>query len=259
MRAHAPTPGRIDAATATTSRALSADTTRAAVALGVVAVDTLSRVSTGASDRARSLRVARMVDRTSVLGPGTRAAIWVQGCPLSCAGCLAPEALAFGGGTLVDVDDLATRILGLVPTVDGVTYSGGEPFAHAGALLTLSARLRAAHPRMSLMSFSGFTREWILRRGDAAQRDLLGHLDILIDGPYVASRHAALRWRGSSNQRLHLLSDRHSLTELGADESAGVEIDIRPDASIAFVGVPPVAGFRDVIAASIHDAGLVLT
>lgn len=158
----------------------------------------------------------------------------------------------------VSVDLLADQIMGSAPAIDGVTYSGGEPFSQAQGLSALSARLRAERSDISLMSFSGFTHQWILRWGTTAQRELLGQLDILVDGPYVAARHASLRWRGSSNQQLHLLSARHDLREFGPDQSVGVEIEVRPDASVGFVGVPPAAGFREAVAASVNDAGLAL-
>jgi anaerobic ribonucleoside-triphosphate reductase activating protein len=204
------------------------------------------------------LRVARIVDRTSVLGPGMRTVIWVQGCPLRCRGCIAPEALAFDGGLGLQIEDVARRILSVTPAIDGVTYSGGEPFAQAGALAQLSDRLRSARAGISVMSFSGFTREWIATRGNADQRALLARLDLLVDGPYVRGRHASLRWRGSSNQRLHRLSPRHSPSELEPDRSAGVELEVLSDASIGFVGVPEAPGFREAISESLIERGLTL-
>ena len=48
-----------------------------------------------------------------------------------------------------------------------------------------------------------FTYEEIEQYGTEAQRELLGLVDVLVDGPYVASlRSTDLRFRGSSNQRL---------------------------------------------------------
>jgi anaerobic ribonucleoside-triphosphate reductase activating protein len=206
-----------------------------------------------------TLQVARIVERTSVLGPGIRTVIWVQGCPLRCRGCIAPEALDFDGGLRLQIEDVARRILSVAPAIDGVTYSGGEPFSQAGALATLTDRLRSVRPEISVMSFSGFTREWLETRGDLDQGALLTRLDLLVDGPYVQRQHASLRWRGSSNQRLHRLSSRHSPSELAPDRSAGVELEVLPDASIGFVGVPEAPGFREAISESLIDRGLTLT
>ncbi len=39
-------------------------------------------------------------------------------------------------------------------------------------------------------------------------QDLLNEVDLLIDGPYIASNNNNLGLRGSTNQRVHYLSDR---------------------------------------------------
>jgi anaerobic ribonucleoside-triphosphate reductase activating protein len=203
-----------------------------------------------------SVRISRLGERTRALGPGLRAVVWVQGCPLRCEGCLAPEALPFEGGTEIDTQELAGRILDIAPSVDGVTFSGGEPFAQAAGLAELSERLRRARPDISLMAFSGYTLERLMAGEDEDRHRLLRTLDILVDGPYVRRRHAPLRWRGSTNQRLLRLSARHPDEEFWPDESAGVEIEIRPDSSIGFVGVPPMPGFRAAMSQSLQANGL---
>ena len=205
-----------------------------------------------------SLWISRFSERTRVLGPGVRSVVWVQGCPLRCKGCLAPEALPFAGGTEIGTEELANRVLGIAPTVDGVTFSGGEPFAQSAALAELGERLRGARPSISLMAFSGYTLERLTASGNHDHHRLLRTLDILVDGPYIQRRHASLRWRGSTNQRLLALSARHPPEELAPDESAGVEIEIRPDGAIGFAGVPPAPGFRAAIAQSLRASGLEL-
>jgi len=150
--------------------------------------------------------VSRVLDRCEVLGPGVRAVIWVQGCPLRCSGCIAPEMLSFEGGTVRTVAELTSWLCSL-DEVEGVTLSGGEPFAQAEALALLLDEVRAVRPYFTAMSYSGFTLA-ALRRGTPAQQALLGRLDILIDGPYQPAKHGDLRWRGSSNQRLVPLTER---------------------------------------------------
>ncbi|NCA71503.1 MAG: 4Fe-4S cluster-binding domain-containing protein, partial [Sphingobacteriia bacterium] len=44
------------------------------------------------------LRLYSRIPRTRSLGPGLRFALWVQGCPLRCPGCMTPDALPFDGG-----------------------------------------------------------------------------------------------------------------------------------------------------------------
>jgi anaerobic ribonucleoside-triphosphate reductase activating protein len=174
-----------------------------------------------------------------VLGPGSRFAVWVQGCPLSCRGCVSPQWIPFEGGRPVDVDDLAAEIV--TTAVDGLTLSGGEPFAQAPALARLVAAVRTERD-LSVLCYSGYTLGWLENRGDAAQRALLGQLDVLIDGPYAERLHGDLRWRASSNQRVHRLSSRPLPDE--PDTSAGLQLEITPDGSVTWLGVPPVPGFR---------------
>ncbi|MEV5689696.1 4Fe-4S single cluster domain-containing protein [Micromonospora globbae] len=201
-----------------------------------------------------TIRVSRVTDRTTVLGPGLRAVIWVRGCPLRCVGCVAPEDLPFDGGTPRTVDDLAGWLGALPAEISGVTFSGGEPMAQAAGLSALVDRIRADRD-WSVMSFSGWTIEHLRTHGSPAQRRLLGQLDILVDGPYVAARHAALRWRGSANQRLHFLTDRHSPPE--RDTSAGIELHLR-GTGVEWVGVPPVRDFRTGFESAMADQGVLL-
>lgn len=201
-----------------------------------------------------SLVVSRIAEKTTVLGPGSRAVVWVRGCPLRCTGCIAPEDLPFSGGTRWHVAALAERLNRLPAEITGVTFSGGEPMAQAGALSRLVDGLRAER-EWSTMSFTGFTLDRLRRHGDPGQRALLERLDILVDGPYLQDRHADLRWRGSDNQRVHHLTDRHA--EEGADRSAGMEMAVDGD-RVSWIGVPAVRGFRETFERAMADQGVTL-
>lgn len=202
------------------------------------------------------LRVGRVADRCDVLGPGTRAVVWVAGCPLRCRECVAPEFLSAAVGVLVRVVALAEQLLSL--DVDGVTFSGGEPFAQAGALAGLCGLLRGARPELSLMSYTGFRFERLRDRGSAAQRELLGWLDVLVDGPYLPARQVAARWRGSDNQRVLWLTDRHRDLAGEPDEPAGMTFEIAEDGGFQWMGVPPVRGFRHTLEESLRAEGFVI-
>lgn len=195
---------------------------------------------TGAAADGPEITVSRVSERTAVLGPGLRAVVWVRGCPLRCPDCISPEDLPFDGGTPVTAGALAARLNALPAEITGVTFSGGEPTAQAGALAELVDRLRGERD-WSVLSYSGFTLEHLRRHGDAGVQALLARLDILVDGPYQRDRHASLAWRGSANQRLHFLTARHRPP--AADVSAGLEFAIGPD-TLSYTGVPAEAGFR---------------
>ena len=96
-----------------------------------------------------------------------------------------------------------SKILEIVqsnPLCKGVTFSGGEPFAQAEDFLELAILLKAHGYEVA--SYSGYTFEQLLH-GTAAQQQLLQHIDILIDGPFLlAERSLSISFRGSKNQRI---------------------------------------------------------
>lgn len=212
------------------------------------------------------MRIFRRSAPVSVLGPGQRAVIWVQGCPFRCPGCIVPESWDLAAGESVSLRELAVWVLAQ-PRLDGITFSGGEPMAQAGALVELLRLLRTGlHDlpgrELSVMCYTGYRLGDLEHRGTAEQRALLALCDLLIDGPYIHSQHADLLWRGSRNQRIHALSARHSTlaTRLAAgeraDRSAGLELEL-DSAGLAFNGVPARPGFRTEFMERLAARGIV--
>jgi len=149
---------------------------------------------------APGIDMAGVVSDSIVDGPGIRTTYFAQGCPHRCEGCQNPETWAFGAGTATDVEELARRAREN-PLCRGVTFSGGEPFAQAEGFCALAELLRA--DGYEIASYTGYTFEELRDRGTAAQKRLLGLLDVLVDGPFVlAQRSLELPFRGSANQRL---------------------------------------------------------
>lgn len=89
------------------------------------------------------------------------------------------------------------------PLIRGITLSGGEPFCRAGELLPLVKAVRANN--MDVLCYTGYTFEELLAMSelDASVDELLGLIDILVDGRFIlAERDLELRFRGSRNQRI---------------------------------------------------------
>ena len=97
----------------------------------------------------------------------------------------------------------------LLVGLDGLSISGGEPTLQAAPLTELIRNLRARPElaELEVLSYSGFTIEELSERG-ADVAAYLAQLDILVDGRFVQSEANELAWRGSDNQRVHLLSRR---------------------------------------------------
>lgn len=82
----------------------------------------------------------------TVDGPGVRAVVFMQGCPLRCICCHNPDTWDMNGGTLMSVSDVANKILRLRPYFGndgGVTVSGGEPLMQADFVSELFSICRA--------------------------------------------------------------------------------------------------------------------
>lgn len=183
-----------------------------------------------------ALRVHATVARSRANGPGTRFVVWVQGCSLGCVGCFNPTTHAAEAGEEVAVDALLTRIADAAARgeVDGLTVSGGEPLEQAEGVAALLRGARALG--LSTLVFSGFTLDEIRARPGGP--DVLAALDVLVDGRYEARARLAEGLRGSSNQRIHALTARHSVAEVEATPVA--EIQIGPDGAVVVTGVAPV-------------------
>ena len=148
------------------------------------------------------IRIAGTVSESIVDGPGFRYTVFVQGCPHGCPGCHNPQTHDFGGGRLIDTDDLFEECIE-DPLNRGVTFSGGEPFCQAAALYGLGTRIKARG--LSLWCYSGWTFEELLeksKREDDVRR-LLTIVDVLVDGRFIEDQKSlSLSFRGSGNQRL---------------------------------------------------------
>jgi anaerobic ribonucleoside-triphosphate reductase activating protein len=157
-----------------------------------------------------TLSVAQIVPHTEAEGPGVRFALWFQGCPLRCPGCCNPEMLPFEGGTPMLLADVLQQLdqARAEHGVEGITLLGGEPTAHASAAVALAREVRARG--LTVMVFSGFTIEELRAMPDPAVGELIDLTDILVDGPYIREMpDEERRWIGSSNQRIHFLTDRY--------------------------------------------------
>lgn len=146
------------------------------------------------------LRIAGTVNDSIVDGPGIRFTIFTQGCPHNCKGCHNPQTHDFSGGTIVDTDELLAKIREN-PLLDGVTFSGGEPFCQTEPLAHLGRQIKDLG--LNIVTYTGYTFEKLLAEGNKNHwYELLEVTDYLIDGPFILEQKDwNIRFRGSSNQR----------------------------------------------------------
>lgn len=170
------------------------------------------------------------------LGPGNRAALWVHGCPRACEGCIASDMNRSSDYSEETPEALADWFLST--GADGLTLSGGEPFAQAGALTDLIRLIRNRRPQVSVIVYTGYTRDELT---DPDYCALLSETDLLIDGPYLREQDSGRFAVGSDNQRIHLLT-RRIPEEIAAryyrtDKARQVELR-QQSGSIQLIGVP---------------------
>lgn len=146
------------------------------------------------------LRIAGTVNDSIVDGPGIRFSIFTQGCPHNCKGCHNPQTHDFGGGELTDTDELLEKIKSN-HLLDGVTFSGGEPFCQAEALASLGLEIKKLG--LNIITYTGYTFEQLYEhRSEHGWGALLSVTDYLIDGPFILEQKDwEIKFRGSSNQR----------------------------------------------------------
>jgi anaerobic ribonucleoside-triphosphate reductase activating protein len=156
------------------------------------------------------MRIAHVVPCTEAEGPGRRFAVWLQGCPLACPGCCNPELAPREGGEERSREALGAELLAARARheLEGLTLTGGEPFAQAEEAAPLAELAQRAG--LTVMVFSGYTRDELEARDEPAVAALLRACDLLVDGRFNRERpERRRRWIGSENQRLWFLSERY--------------------------------------------------
>lgn len=140
-----------------------------------------------------------IVDGTSVDGPGLRTSVYMAGCAHRCPGCHNPSTWDFNAGE----DWASDRLLHHIFTENlPVTLTGGDPIYQAEALVPLVKAIR--EHGLGIWCYTGFTFEELQTKPPSTYvNEMLKHIDVLVDGPYIESlRDTSLLFRGSSNQRL---------------------------------------------------------
>lgn len=178
----------------------------------------------------------------SVLGPGRRIGLWLQGCSIRCKGCVSQDTWERDPGRETTV----ARLLSWCRRVaadgcDGVTISGGEPFDQPAALAALLDAL--AHWRQSagldfdILCYSGYPLATLEKRHPR----LLARLDALIPEPYADALPLGRRWRGSTNQPLLALSERgrdRYADFVEAEDERRLQAAVDGDGRVWCVGIP---------------------
>ena len=165
-------------------------------------------------------------------GDGLRVVLWLSGCKHKCKGCQNPQTWDINSGILFD-DSAKNELFRELYNdyISGITFSGGDPLNenNLDEILQLTYEIRSKFPNKTIWLYTGFTWEQLtenlsrlhmldyllLEQYENKDRfskeeyvswqrfNILKNVNVLVDGRYIEElRNVALKWRGSSNQRV---------------------------------------------------------
>jgi anaerobic ribonucleoside-triphosphate reductase activating protein len=186
-----------------------------------------------------TLRVARILAPVTVLGPGRRIALWVQGCAIACPGCASVDTWDPAGGEVVPVEHVCTLLADQIGelALDGLTITGGEPTSQPEALaeLVTSLRMRLGSRPLDVLLFTGRTHPSATRVAPA----LLSLADCVVAGPYRRDLPGAGRLVASGNQTVSFGSPAARRRYEDWDAAVGARLQVTADTDDLFlVGMP---------------------
>ena len=171
-----------------------------------------------------------------VLGPGKRFVIWYQGCLKNCRNCINQDGRKLEGGIFYSNNELFELIMN-EKELTGVTLSGGEPFIQFDEVFGLIKVIKE-NTDLDIIIYTGYKLNDLIKKYG---NEFCEYIDILIDGEYIEELDHGEELRGSSNQKIHFLSNKYKKAVLKLEESQKREIqfDILGNNELFMIGIPP--------------------
>ena len=154
------------------------------------------------NDDSKLIRLAGIAENSLVNGKGLRKVFFSQGCSHHCEGCFNQHTWEFAGGRMFDMDELVQKVKD-EPFLDGVTFSGGDPFQQADKFAYLAKKLHEAN--INIWAYTGYTFEELieLAQTNSYIKQMINNVDVIVDGRFMKDKMSEnLKYCGSSNQRV---------------------------------------------------------
>ncbi|HDR05001.1 MAG TPA: radical SAM protein [Candidatus Marinimicrobia bacterium] len=177
------------------------------------------------------MRVAALHSPTYAFGNSPKLALWLQGCPHHCSGCIAPDWQNPEGGTEISSERLLSHFQ--KRNLEAIVISGGEPLLQYEALLPFLKEIHGSGK--GIIIYSGYPFLQIERHFSKISL----YCDLLISGPYIENLNSGKGLRGSENQQIHFFTQRyHAEKELFEAGDRQIELIYDKD-GLLLCGIPP--------------------
>ena len=154
------------------------------------------------------MKFSKIKDNDIANGIGITMSLWTQGCPHHCKGCFNKETWNYNDGKDFTENDL-NYILYNINKHDiqrNLAILGGEPLCpqNIEGVIKLCKKFKNIYPNKIIYLWTGYVFEEFVEK----QYEILKYIDILIDGKFEEDKKdLSLKLRGSSNQRIHYISN----------------------------------------------------
>lgn len=167
------------------------------------------------------INIWKIQPKNYVNGVGCRFVVWVQGCHLACQDCWNKHTWSFDKKNLISADDLFEKISS-IDGLQGVTFTGGEPFIQAKNLAILAKKIKA-ETNLTLHIFTGFE---LVELNKTYQKELLSLADTVVAGRFDKSK-------SNNGQKVYRFG-----SEYWQFNNTNVEIEISNNGDITLTGYP---------------------
>ncbi|MEJ2766234.1 4Fe-4S single cluster domain-containing protein [Photobacterium sp. MCCC 1A19761] len=186
-----------------------------------------------AKDYGEYFNIAHIEPLSHIYGPGDRFVVWFQGCALACDGCWNRDMWSFKSKQLVHRESLLEQIL-YTPSIQGVTFLGGEPLHQSGNLWWLIRQIRE-RSNLTIFLFTGYEEDELRQHNHLSNIHQL--CDIAAIGRYRSDRrNTNQQWIGSENQIIIFPDESRESIKL--QQVNQVEVIIDADESVRVLGFP---------------------
>jgi len=157
------------------------------------------------------IKIHDIIEMTKANGPGTRFAIYFQGCKFGCKHCINPQTHDLEKGTITTTEKVLNQIERIHNHIEGITFTGGEPLLQKEAVITIAEKVKSWN--LTTLLSTGFEFEELCL-DPSFFSTLKNNCDVIIAGRYHHEERIGTGMLGSSNKRILLNSKIYTIDDI---------------------------------------------